>query len=189
MAGITIGKIYTTAPANNTSGEDIIIIEQGTKTKAAKFKDVIVGKAKKSADAKYAAHLGADGASLSAGTKTKPVYIDGNGIPKPCENIDAANAALAMYAQRIGTPQAHPAIGSANTPIFINADGMTTTCSEIHTTLANAGSAGIPVYTQGSILRECANFGICTTATNTMDKTVTINGFVKKSRRTYLYQI
>ena len=181
MAGITIGKIYTNAPANNTSDADLLIIEQGTKTKAVKLKDVTVGKAKEATDAKYAAHFGADGAPLSVGTEKTPVYIDNAGIPKACTKVAAATSDVAVYAQKIGTAQAHPAIGNTSTPIFINSDGIATACSEIHATIANAGSAGIPVYTQGNTIRECANFGVCTTATNTMAKTVTINGFVKKA--------
>ena len=181
MAGITIGKIYTKAPANNTSDADLLIIEQGTKTKAVKLKDVTVGKAKEATDAKYAAHFGVDGAPLSVGTEKTPVYIDNTGIPKACTKVAAATSDVAVYAQKIGTAQAHPAIGNTSTPIFINSDGIATACSEIHATIANAGSAGIPVYTQGNTVRECANFGICQTAANTMDKAVTIAGFVRKA--------
>ena len=181
MAGITIGKIYTKAPANNTSDADLLIIEQGTKTKAVKLKDVTVGKAKEATDAKYAAHLGSDGAPLSVGTEKTPIYIDSAGTPKVCPAVAAATADASAYAHKIGTPQAHPAIGNTSTPIFINDDGIATVCTEIHATLGNAGSAGIPIYTQGNTVRECANFGVCTTATNTMAKTVTINGFVKKA--------
>ena len=181
MAGITIGKIYTNAPANNTSDEDILIIEQGTKTKAVKLKDVTVGKAKGATDAKYAAHLGSDGAPLSVGTEKTPIYIDSAGTPKVCLAVAAATADASTYAHKIGTPQAHPAIGNTSTPIFINSDGIATACTDIHATLGNAGSAGIPVYTQGNAVRECANFGICTTATNVMAKEVQINGFVKKA--------
>ena len=181
MAGITIGKIYTKAPANNTSDADLLIIEQGTKTKAVKLKDMTVGKAKEATDTKYAAHFGANGTPLSAGTEKTPVYIDNAGIPKACIKVAAATADAATYAQKIGTPQAHPAIGNTSTPIFINGDGIATACTEIHATLGNAGSAGIPVYTQGNAVRECANFGICQTAANTMDKAVTIAGFVRKA--------
>nr|DAT09749.1 MAG TPA: Putative tail fiber protein fold, Tail fiber, receptor [Caudoviricetes sp.] len=181
MAGITIGKIYTKAPANNTSDADLLIIEQGTKTKAVKLKDVTVGKAKEATDAKYAAHLGSDGAPLSVGTEKTPIYIDSAGTPKVCPAVAAATADASAYAHKIGTPQAHPAIGNTSTPIFINSDGIATACTDIHATLGNAGSAGIPVYTQGNAVRECANFGICTTATNTMDKAVTIEGFVRKA--------
>ena len=181
MATTTIQEIYNKAPAASAGDDDILLIAQNEATKGVKLKDVTVGKAVNATDAEYAAHLGKAGTPLTAGTKTKPVYIDGNGIPKPCENVDAAKATLAVYAQRIGTPQAHPAIGSANTPIFINADGIAAACSEIQATINNAGSAGISVYAQGNTLRECANFGVCTTATNTMAKTVTMNGFVKKA--------
>ena len=181
MAGITIGKIYTKAPANNTSDADLLIIEQGTKTKAVKLKDVTVGKAKGATDAKYAAHLGSDGAPLSVGTEKTPIYIDSAGTPKVCLAVAAATADASTYAHKIGTPQAHPAIGNTSTPIFINSDGIATACTDIHATLGNAGSAGIPVYTQGNAVRECANFGICQTATNTMDKAVTIEGFVRKA--------
>ena len=181
MAGITIGKIYANAPANNTSDEDILIIEQGPKTKAIKLKVMTAGKAKEATDTKYAAHFGANGTPLSAGTEKTPVYIDNAGIPKACTKVAAATADAATYAQKIGTPQAHPAIGNTSTPIFINSDGIATACTEIHATLGNAGSAGIPVYTQGNAVRECANFGICQTATNTMDKAVTIEGFVRKA--------
>ena len=181
MAGITIGKIYTNAPANNTSDEDILIIEQGTKTKAVKLRDMTVGKAKEATDAKYAAHFGVDGTPLSAGTEKTPVYIDNAGIPKACTKVAAATSDVAVYAQKIGTALAHPAIGNTSTPIFINGDGIATACTEIHATLANAGSAGIPVYTKGNTVRECANFGVCQTATNTMDKAVTIEGFVRKA--------
>ena len=181
MAGITIGKIYAKAPANNTSDADLLIIEQGTKTKAVKLKDVTVGKAKEATDAKYAAHLGSDGAPLSVGTEKTPIYIDSAGTPKVCLAVAAATADASTYAHKIGTPQAHPAIGNTSTPIFINSDGIATACTDIHATLGNAGSAGIPVYTQGNAVRECANFGICTTATNVMAKEVQINGFVKKA--------
>ena len=164
MAGITIGKIYTNAPANNTSDEDILIIEQGTKTKAVKLRDMTVGKAKEATDAKYATHFGVDGTPLSAGTEKTPVYIDNAGIPKACTKVAAATSDVAVYAQKIGTALAHPAIGNTSTPVFINGDGIATACTEIHATLANAGSAGIPVYTKGNTVRECANFGVCQTA-------------------------
>ena len=181
MATTTIQEIYNKAPAASAGDDDILLIAQNEATKGVKLKDATAGRAKKATDAKYAAHLGADGAPLSVGTEETPVYINKNGIPKVCSAVAAATADVAAYAQKIGTPQAHPAIGNAFTPIFINDDGIATACTEIHATLGNAGSAGIPVYTQGNAVRECANFGVCTTATNTMAKAVTINGFVKKA--------
>ena len=45
----------------------------------------------------------------------------------------------------------------------------------------NTGSSGIPVYFVGGAATECTNFGICTTAANTMNKEVSISGFVKKA--------
>ena len=181
MATTTIQEIYNKAPAASAGDDDILLIAQNEATKGVKLKDVTAGKAVNATDAKYAAHLGADGAPLSVGTEKTPIYIDKNGIPKICSTVAAATADASAYAQKIGTPQAHPAIGSANTPIFINADGIAAACSEIQATINNAGSAGISVYAQGNTLRECANFGVCTTATNTMDKTITMNGFVKKA--------
>lgn len=177
----TINELYKAQPITTAEDADLIIVQQGNTTGAAKLKDVTVGKAKEATDAKYAAHFGANGAPLSEGTEKTPVYIDNAGIPKACTKVSAATADASAYAQKIGTPQAHPAIGNTSTPIFINSDGVATACSEIHATLANAGSAGIPVYTQGNTVRECANFGVCQTATNTMDKAVTIAGFVRKA--------
>jgi hypothetical protein len=181
MATTTIKQIYDKAPAAASGDDDILLIVQNEATKGVKLKDATAGKAKKATDAEYAAHLGADGAPLSVGTEETPIYINKNGIPKVCTKVAAATADASAYAQKIGTPQAHPAIGNTSTPIFINSDGIATACTDIHATLANAGSAGIPIYTQGNTVRECANFGVCQTATNTMDKAVTITGFVRKA--------
>ena len=181
MATTTIKQIYDKAPAVASGDDDILLIAQNEPTKGVKLKDVTAGKAVNATDAKYAAHLGADGAPLSVGTEKTPIYIDKNGTPKVCPAVAATTADAAAYAQKIGTPQAHPAIGNTFTPIFINDDGNATACTEIHATLGNTGSAGIPVYTKGNTVRECANFGVCQTATNTMDKAVTIKGFVRKA--------
>ena len=181
MATTTIQEIYNKAPAASAGDDDILLIAQNEATKGVKLKDVTAGKAVNATDAEYAAHFGANGAPLSVGTEKTPIYIDSAGTPKVCPAVAAATADASAYAQKIGTPQAHPAIGNTSTPIFINDDGNATACTDIHATLGNAGSAGIPVYTQGNAVRECANFGICTTATNTMDKAVTIEGFVRKA--------
>ena len=181
MATTTIQEIYNKAPAASAGDDDILLVAQNEATKGVKLKDTTAGRAKKATDAEYAAHFGANGAPLSVGTEKTPIYIDSAGTPKVCPAVAAATADAAAYAQKIGTPQAHPAIGNTSTPIFINDDGNATACTEIHATLGNAGSAGIPVYTQGNTVRECANFGVCQTAANTMDKVVQINGFVKKA--------
>jgi len=89
MATTTIQEIYNKAPAASAGDDDILLVAQNEATKGVKLKYVTAGKA---VNAEYAAHLGIKAAPLKVGTRGVPIYIDKNGVPQPCDNIQATVA-------------------------------------------------------------------------------------------------
>jgi len=89
MATTTIKQIYDKAPAAASGDDDILLIVQNEATKGVKLKNVTAGKA---VNADYSAHLGTKAAPLEVGNRGVPVYLDKNGVPKPCDNIQPSIA-------------------------------------------------------------------------------------------------